>query len=100
MGTIAVTPTELEAAAATLRRAANRLSDSQGRVFGSRTIGDLGSDELDQAVYRLCNKAGGVVASLALTLGEAAAALGGGAGAYSEVDTHAMAPVSLTVKGL
>jgi hypothetical protein len=89
MGTIAVTPAQLDGAASMLRRAGSELKGCSPRGLGA---GDLGSPEVESALTELSAATLAVVDALAGAVALAGLNLGAGAGLYSSVDATAMRP--------
>lgn len=90
MGTIALTPPELEGAAATLQRAGTELSDVGGRGPESTGAGNLGLPELEQAVVDLSKSSFQVVVALYYSVAQTGRNLAASAYAYQTVDGRSM----------
>jgi hypothetical protein len=90
MGTLAVTPGELEGAAASLQRAGNDVSTVGVRSMRGTGSGDLGSPELEQAVAELSEASFGVVVALWNAVNLTGVNVAAAAAAYGYVDGSVM----------
>ena len=92
MSTIEVTPAQLEAAAASLQRAGDDDATVGARSMRGTGTGELGSDELEQAVMELCDSSFAVVVALWNSVNLTGANLTAAASAYGTVDSRSMRP--------
>jgi hypothetical protein len=92
MSTIEVTPAQLQAAAASLQHAGDDVATVGARSMRGTGTGELGSDELEQAVMELCDSSFAVVVALWNSVNLTGANLAAAGSAYGEVDSRSMRP--------
>jgi hypothetical protein len=90
VGTIAVIPPELQAAAATLQRAGQELANPGGGKQRCTAAGDYGSPELERAVADVSASSLKVVFALWTAVGQAGANAAAASLAYTTTDSTVM----------
>lgn len=87
MSTLDVTPSELHAAGATLRRVRSELSTSNGVGAGGLSAGDVGYPDLQAAVGDFCQMASATATALGEAVDLAGQNTSAGASAYENTES-------------
>ncbi len=87
MSGIDVTPAELHAAGATLRRVRSELSTGNGVGAGGLSVGDVGYADLQGAVAAFCEMASTTATALGEAVDRAGASVDSGGSAYEHTES-------------